>query len=114
MASLALVSLLATTALAFPAESWTPAGPGDVRGPCPMLNTLSNHGHLPHSGRDFTEVDIIDVLGNVLNIDAMLAGFLFSAAVATNPQPNATSFSLDQLGTHGILEHDGSLRLVTR
>jgi hypothetical protein len=23
---------------------------GDVRGPCPGLNTMANHGYLPHSG----------------------------------------------------------------
>jgi len=23
---------------------------GDIRGPCPGLNVLSNHGYLPHNG----------------------------------------------------------------
>ncbi|KAJ3559844.1 heme-thiolate peroxidase [Leucocoprinus birnbaumii] len=25
-------------------------GPNDMRGPCPGLNTLANHGYIPHSG----------------------------------------------------------------
>ncbi|KAK6845636.1 Cloroperoxidase [Apiospora arundinis] len=52
--------LLAVPALAFPTalgsragdaniKPWKAAGPDDSRGPCPMLNTLANHGYL----RDF-------------------------------------------------------------
>lgn len=28
------------------ARPWKEAGPNDSRGPCPMLNTLANHGYL--------------------------------------------------------------------
>jgi len=104
---------VAAAAAAAPAmaslDTWSPAGEGEVRGPCPMLNTLTNHGFLPHSGKDFTLGDITDALQSALNIDAELSGFLFEAAVATNPAPNATTFPLSDLGRHGILEHDGSL-----
>ena len=101
---------LIAPALTYPADSWTPAGPGDLRGPCPMLNTLSNHGYLPHNGKDITVDDIVDTLGSVLNIDSELSTFLFEAALATNLAANASTFSLSHLGRHGILEHDGSLR----
>ncbi|KAI0401606.1 putative chloroperoxidase [Xylaria palmicola] len=30
----------------------------DSRSPCPMLNTLANHGYLPHDGRNLTAQDI--------------------------------------------------------
>ncbi|GAP91331.1 putative chloroperoxidase [Rosellinia necatrix] len=30
----------------------------DSRGPCPLLNTLANHGYLPHDGRNITAQDI--------------------------------------------------------
>ena len=30
----------------FKVQKWIPAGPGDSRGPCPMMNTLANHGYL--------------------------------------------------------------------
>ncbi|KAI0521617.1 putative chloroperoxidase [Xylaria bambusicola] len=30
----------------------------DSRGPCPLLNTLANHGYLPHDGRNITVQDI--------------------------------------------------------
>ncbi|KAI5920365.1 Chloroperoxidase [Camillea tinctor] len=105
------IYLLATAALSSTraaAYSWAPAGPGDVRAPCPMLNSLANHGILPHDGKDITLNQTIDALGSALNIDSELSIFLHEQAITTNPTPNATTFSLDDLGRHDILEHDGS------
>ncbi|KAI0182930.1 putative chloroperoxidase [Xylaria flabelliformis] len=34
----------------------------DSRSPCPMLNTLANHGYLPHNGRNLTAQDIGDAI----------------------------------------------------
>jgi hypothetical protein len=75
-----------------------------------MLNTLANHGFLPHSGKDISHNDTVNTLYNVLNINHTLGEFLFSAAMATNPNANATTFNLDYLSRHNILEHDASLR----
>ncbi|PWY91289.1 Cloroperoxidase [Aspergillus sclerotioniger CBS 115572] len=88
---------------------WSAPGPDDVRGPCPMLNTLANHGFLPHDGKDITEDRIVAVLNNSLNIAEDLSQFLFKEALTTNPDPNATTFSLSDLSRHNILEHDASL-----
>ncbi|KIW97795.1 uncharacterized protein Z519_01379 [Cladophialophora bantiana CBS 173.52] len=74
-----------------------------------MLNTLANHGFLPHSGKNITEVDTVDALNAALNVDRKLGVFLFQHAITTNPAPNATDFSLDDLSRHNILEHDASL-----
>ena len=30
--------------------AWVAPGPNDIRGPCPGLNALANHGYFPHSG----------------------------------------------------------------
>ena len=30
--------------------AWVAPGPGDIRGPCPGLNALANHGYFPHNG----------------------------------------------------------------
>lgn len=78
-----------------------------------MLNTLANHGFLPHNGKDISQKHTIDALYTALNINQSLGEFLFNAAVTTNPAPNATTFSLDDLDRHDILEHDASLRFVT-
>ncbi|KAF2690653.1 Cloroperoxidase [Lentithecium fluviatile CBS 122367] len=90
-------------------HEWHPAGPNDVRAPCPMLNTLANHKFLPHDGKSISQEIVTHALGSALNISAELSEFLFSQAITTSPEPNATTFSLHDLGRHNILEHDASL-----
>ncbi|RKU41834.1 hypothetical protein DL546_004730 [Coniochaeta pulveracea] len=90
-------------------DFWQPGGPDDFRGPCPMMNTLANHGYLPHNGRNITKDVVISAMGGALNFDAALASLMFDQAIHINPEPNATWFTLDQLNVHGILEHDASL-----
>ncbi|KAN0114595.1 Cloroperoxidase [Hyaloscypha variabilis] len=104
-----ICSLGITTVLAQHNLSWTPPGPDDVRGPCPMLNTLANHGILPHSGYNISQEITIKALSSAVNFTSNLAEFLFAFALTTNPEQNATVFNLHQLGTHDILEHDASL-----
>jgi hypothetical protein len=77
-----------------------------------MLNTLANHGFLPHSGQNFTREITASALGRALYINESLSNFLFENAVRTNPAPNATTFSLETLRAHNVLEHDASLRSV--
>lgn len=78
-----------------------------------MLNTLANHGFLPHDGKSITVNKTVDALSSALNIAPELGSFLHKFAVTTNPQPNATTFDLNHLSRHNILEHDGSLRFVS-
>ncbi|KAH8662465.1 peroxidase [Xylariales sp. PMI_506] len=107
------VSFISTIFTASPAlagfNTWSPPGPGDVRGPCPMLNTLANHAFLPHSGLNIDLETTIKALDTALNINATLSTFLFNNAITTTLDPNATSFSLNNLSNHNILEHDASL-----
>lgn len=81
-----------------------------MRGPCPGLNTLANHGFLPRDGRAIGEDTLSGALTAALNAESRLANLFFAAAMMTNPAPNATTFSLGDLTRHNILEHDGSLR----
>jgi len=75
-----------------------------------MLNTLANHNILPHSGKNITHDITLKALTDALNFTPDLGVFLFNFALTTNPDTNATTFSLNNLGRHGILEHDASLR----
>ncbi|KAK6071512.1 sterigmatocystin biosynthesis peroxidase stcC 8 [Seiridium cupressi] len=73
------------------------------------MNTLANHGFLPHSGRNITRENAIFALGNGPNFDSTLAGIMWDQAIIANPEPNATSSTLDNLNRHNVLEHDASL-----
>lgn len=83
-----------------------------VRGPCPGLNTLANHGLLPRSGKNITQADLVTAMRQGMNQDESLSVLLFRAAVQTNPAKDNATFSLPDLGRHNILEHDASLRRV--
>ncbi|KAI5919028.1 Chloroperoxidase [Camillea tinctor] len=104
-----------STALASPhyargsIEGWAPAGPNDFRGPCPMMNTLANHGFLPHDGKGLTKEVVVKGLKDGLNFNETLGGIMFDQAIIANPEPNATFFTLDNLNRHNVLEHDASM-----
>ncbi|GMG52807.1 unnamed protein product [Aspergillus oryzae var. brunneus] len=48
---------------------------------------------------------------DALHVDEELSNTLFAAALKTNLTPNATTFSLDDLDHHNIIEHDEKERL---
>ncbi|OLN95791.1 putative sterigmatocystin biosynthesis peroxidase stcC 4 [Colletotrichum chlorophyti] len=89
--------------------TWAPPGPEEVRSPCPALNTLANHGFLPHNGRNVT-LDIVKKgLKDAMNIDEQLAAAAFTPALKANPKADSNAIDLDMLYQHNFLEHDGSL-----
>ncbi|KAK4230285.1 putative peroxidase [Podospora fimiseda] len=45
-----------------PKGEYSPRPPSSLRSPCPLLNSLANHGYLPRSGRDFTQSDLSSAL----------------------------------------------------
>ncbi len=65
-----------------------------VRGPCPMMNTLANHGYLPRDGRNITKPNAVHALTTALNFNTSLAELMFEQAIIANPEPNATFFTL--------------------
>ncbi|KAK3381786.1 Chloroperoxidase [Podospora didyma] len=56
-----------------PKGTYCPAKPGDVRGPCPMINTLANHGYLPRDGRNVTAGELVSAMHNVAGLSWPLA-----------------------------------------
>ncbi|USP80413.1 hypothetical protein yc1106_07687 [Curvularia clavata] len=90
-------------------HAWISGGPNDFRGPCPMMNTLANHGFLPRDGRNITKPNAISALNTALNFDVTLAGIMWDQAIIANPEPNATFFTLNDLNRHNVLEHDASI-----
>lgn len=74
-----------------------------------MMNTLANHGFLPHNGKNLTQEVVTKGLGDGLNFAPALTEIMFKQALPANPTPNATFFDLDMLNRHNVLEHDASL-----
>ncbi|TDZ54257.1 putative sterigmatocystin biosynthesis peroxidase stcC [Colletotrichum trifolii] len=74
-----------------------------------MLNTLANHGFLPHNGRHITQDVVTKALKDAVNIAEDIAVAAFQPGLKTNPDPNANFIDLDMLNLHNAIEHDGSL-----
>jgi hypothetical protein len=75
---------------------------GDVRGPCPFLNMLANHGYLPRNGKGITEEDLSKNIKEVLGTSTIFAAGLAKAAIS--------SFK----GADGKLNLDSLLKFVTK
>jgi len=102
-----------------------PLRPGDIRGPCPGLNTLASHGYLPRSGIA-TPVEIINAVQEGFNMGNDLAVFVTYGAflVDGNPLTNLLSIGgktpltgmdppqpaiVGGLDTHAVFEGDSSM-----
>ena len=93
---------------------WVAGGPGDgksheiwlismpilivwstiARGPCPMMNTLANHGFLPRNGLNITRENAVHALTTGINFNDTLANIMWEQALVANPEANATFFTL--------------------
>ena len=57
-----------------PVGEWRAPGPGDIRSPCPGLNTLANHGYLPRDGRNVHVTDIVTAMNDYLGVAVSAQG----------------------------------------
>ncbi|GKT66197.1 sterigmatocystin biosynthesis peroxidase stcc protein [Colletotrichum tofieldiae] len=57
------------------------------------MNTLANHGFLPHDGRNLTQENVVKGLQEGLNFNTSLGELMFRMAIVANPEPNATFFT---------------------
>ncbi|KAG9314990.1 heme-thiolate peroxidase [Chiua virens] len=100
------------------AHPFVPDRPGDIRGPCPGLNTLASHGYLPHNGVA-TPAQIITAVQEGFNMAYDVATFLTYAAfvVDGNQLTNLMSIGANTtadfeltpgLNIHGNFEGDAS------
>ncbi|KAJ3298433.1 hypothetical protein HK104_010693 [Borealophlyctis nickersoniae] len=91
---------------------YLPPGPYDVRSPCPMLNSLANHGMLPRNGRNIPVEQYISVLKEVGCAADLCGSIAYSALALVPTRKNAAGeivYGLDDLRKHGGIEHDASL-----
>ncbi|KAL4930753.1 peroxidase family protein [Aspergillus undulatus] len=73
------------------------------------MNTLANHGYLPHDGRNLTRPVVVNALNSALHFNTSLGSLMFDMAIVANPEEGADYFTLDHLNRHNVLEHDASL-----
>ncbi|KAI9465870.1 Cloroperoxidase [Lactarius psammicola] len=88
-------------------HEWIHKKPGDVRSPCPALNTLANHGYLPRDGKQLTAPILIHALQEGYGLSTPLAHFLVHGGIFLLGQKGA--FGLNDLARHNRIEHDASL-----
>lgn len=107
-----LLAALAKVVVSQDDSTWAAPGATDLRAPCPLLNSLANHGFLPHNGANISVADLLNAMDDALNLsdDARL---FFTAqgnkALTASSTGNASTFHLTDLNTHDLIEHDGSL-----
>ncbi|KAK1566001.1 Chloroperoxidase [Colletotrichum navitas] len=111
--SLFPLALFASSALCQDAaHQWQAPVSGDRRSPCPLLNSLANHGYLPRNGMDISVDALIDGMHAGLNLreDAKLFFRLQgNKAVSASSTGNKETFHLNDLNKHDLIEHDASL-----
>ncbi|KIJ33933.1 hypothetical protein M422DRAFT_182714, partial [Sphaerobolus stellatus SS14] len=107
------------------AHPFMPLRYGDMRGPCPGLNTLASHGYLPRNGI-VTPTQIINAVQDGFNMDNRLALILTYATMLVdgNPLTNLMSIGgksaltgldppkpaiIGGLDTHAVFEGDVSM-----
>ncbi|KAH8806856.1 hypothetical protein DL96DRAFT_1629939 [Flagelloscypha sp. PMI_526] len=82
-------------------------GQNDLRGPCPGLNTLANHGYLPKSGVATFE-EIVNAVGEGFNMEHDLASGLAAFAMLARGNSYTNQVSIG-IATHGRFEGDVSM-----
>ncbi|KAJ7030718.1 Peroxidase, family 2-domain-containing protein [Mycena alexandri] len=89
---------------------WIAPTATDLRGPCPGLNTLANHGYLPRDGRNVTVPGIMDAALAAFNVnwDAILIAAKFGLLTGDDLL-SGTQMTLAALSSHNIVEHDASI-----
>ncbi|KIJ42091.1 hypothetical protein M422DRAFT_171551 [Sphaerobolus stellatus SS14] len=111
-----------------PAHPFITPGPDDLRGPCPALNTLANHGFLPRNGVARPD-QIVTAVMEGLNLGNDFAKFLVYQAFLMNGNPLTNLMSIGMhtpltgqnppkpalvggLSQHGTFEGDTSMSRV--
>ncbi|KAI9258528.1 Chloroperoxidase [Sporodiniella umbellata] len=90
-----------------------------LRSPCPMLNTLANHGFIPRDGRNIAPTDFFNALMLLRAPPTFTVSFLiyvffiYHKGSPTMPFISQFAYSpsidLDRLTTYNMIEHDVSL-----
>jgi len=78
------------------------------RSPCPMLNTLANHGMLPRDGKNISADMFADALKWNLNVQWDFWWVIAQTAISV-VKPGASAIDLHDLAFHNGIQHDAAL-----
>jgi hypothetical protein len=78
------------------------------RAPCPMLNTLANHGMLPRDGKNITADMFADVLKKHLNLERSFWWIVANTTIEV-VKPLQTAIDLEDIKMHNGIQHDAAL-----
>ncbi|KAH8651114.1 Chloroperoxidase [Xylariales sp. PMI_506] len=90
-------------------HAWQAPGPGDSRSPCPMLNSLANHGYLPRNGLNISQDMAIAAFNESVNFYNDILLQALGAALTLSTTGYDTTFNLKDTVAHSVIEHDASL-----
>jgi hypothetical protein len=79
------------------------------RSPCPVLNSLANHGFLPRDGRDISQDQLNFAFTMALNIDEAVTINLAKPTFNISTTGDPCTVNLEDMKAHNVIEHDGSL-----
>lgn len=71
------------------------------RSPCPMVNTLANHGYLPRDGLNITMAILVAGLLDGVNLAEPATRLVGAKALEASTTGNPETFNLDDLNRHG-------------
>lgn len=81
-------SLLTDEKTSLAKGTWAPAKATDLRSPCPMINSLANHGHIARDGRSIPFSELYAALRQVGLGRALGAVFAFNLYFESHPKPD--------------------------
>jgi len=91
-------------------SKYVPPSETDSRGPCPALNSLSNHGVLPRNGRDITYDQLYNSIQDVYNFSPSFTAFTLNYwAKLAGKDWSRDTVNLSDFSMHNGIEHDASL-----
>jgi len=96
------------TVLPIEYEWQEPDIPTQSRSPCPMLNSLANHGMLPRDGKNISADMFADALKKHLNVQWDFWWVIAETAIQA-VKPGASSIDLHDLAFHNGIQHDAAL-----
>lgn len=84
-----------------------------IRGPCPGLNILANHGYIPRNGRNISAAAAIEAQMTAFNFDQASAASPIAGALSVSTTGYSDTFNLDDLARPGA-DRDGDLSRADR